>query len=384
MADLVALDQPASPVFVDTLRRIWDAGDAVFPVDQRLPVNARNALIATMAPGWVVGSDGERRRLERGRPVEPGDALVVATSGTGGEPKGVVLTHAAVEDSAVATSSRLGVEPPRDRWFACLPVAHIGGLAVVTRAIATGTPLEVAAAPSAEALDAAARSGCTLASLVYAVLDRVDATRWRALVLGGSRPPSMKALPENVFTTYGMTESGSGVVYDGLPLDGVEVRLGDDGEVHLRGPMLLRCYRDGTDPKDTDGWFATGDLGAIDVNGRLTVHGRRGDVIVTGGEKVWPEIVEGVLAGTRGVAEVAVAGRDDDAWGQRVVAYVVPVDRARPPTLEALREKVKTELPAWCAPREVVLVSSLPRTALGKVRRGTLRWIDQGGQSLPK
>jgi O-succinylbenzoic acid--CoA ligase len=169
-------------------------------------------------------------------------------------------------------------------------------------------------------------------------------------------------------TTYGKTETGSGVVYDGVPLDGVEVRA-VDGELHLRGPMLLRAYRDGTDPKDADGWLATGDAGAV-VDGRVEVQGRIGDVIVTGGEKVWPDPVEGVLRDVSGVADVAVAGVPDAEWGHRVVAFVVAGDVT--PTLDQLRDAVKAVLPAYAAPKQLVLVDVLPRTALGKVQRAAL------------
>ena len=183
-------------------------------------------------------------------------------------------------------------------------------------------------------------------------------------MLGGARPPA--DLPANVVTTYGLTETGSGVVYDGRPLDGVDVRLADDGEVHLRGPMLLRAYRDGVDPKDAEGWLPTGDLGALGADGRLVVHGRRGDLVITGGENVWPDAVEAVLAEHPGVAEVVVAGRPDPEWGQRVVAFVVPTADGTPPDLDGLRAWVKERLPAFCAPRELVLVERIPRTALGQ------------------
>ena len=126
-----------------------------------------------------------------------------------------------------------------------------------------------------------------------------------------------------------MTETGSACVYDGWPLDGVEVRVAATGELEVRGPMLLRAYRDGTDPKDADGWFATADAGSVGPDGRVVVHGRVDDAIVTGGEKVWPIPVERVLGRLPGIAEVAVVGRPDPEWGQRVVAVVVPVDRRR-------------------------------------------------------
>jgi o-succinylbenzoate---CoA ligase len=179
-------------------------------------------------------------------------------------------------------------------------------------------------------------------------------------------------LPPNAVTTYGMTETGSGVVYDGVPLDGVEVRV-RDGQVELQGPMLLRAYRDGTDPKDAEGWLRTGDAGAWDPAARrLRVFGRVGDLVITGGENVWPVAVERALARHPAVAEVAVVGRPDPEWGQRVVAVVVPAAGAEPPTLDSLRDTVKAELPAYAAPRELVLVAALPRTPLGKVARARL------------
>ena len=168
-----------------------------------------------------------------------------------------------------------------------------------------------------------------------------------------------------------MTETGSGVVYDGHPLDGVEIRLDELGEVHVRCPMLLRCYRDGSIPL-VDGWFPTGDLGTIGDDGLLVVHGRRGDLIITGGENVWPGPVEEVLAHHPGVAEVAVAGVPDNDWGQRVVAWIVPIDPAAPPTLASIRSVASQSLPAYMAPKELRLVSRLPTTSSGKVRRHDL------------
>jgi O-succinylbenzoic acid--CoA ligase len=368
MPELVALPVPSSRFDAD-LRRAWDDGDAVFPLDLRLAAPAREAVLRAMAPTWIWDAQGERQRLAGSRPVDEGDALVVATSGTTGEPRGVVLTHDAVKASAIATSERIGVGRT-DRWLACLPLSHVGGLAVVTRALVTGAPCEVHAGFDATAVENAARQGATLVSLVPTALRRIDPSLFRVIVLGGAAPP--EALPPNVVTTYGLTETGSGVVYDGWPLDGVEVAVDeDDGSILLKGPMLLRAYRDGTDPRVDGGWLPTGDIGELDADGRLVVHGRQGDLIITGGENVWPDPVERVLATVSGVADVAVAARDDPEWGQRVVAFVVP-DAEGPPTLDALRSAVKDALAAHAAPRELVFVDSIPRTALGKVRRGAL------------
>ena len=343
---LVALDLPGGPGFVDELQRVWDRGDAAFPVDQRLPDAAKRAVCAAMRVGEA---------------VEPGDAVVIATSGSTGTPKGVVLTHDAVAASADATSTRLGVGAD-DHWLACLPLAHVGGLSVVTRALRTGTNLTVLPGFDPVAVDA---SAANLVSLVATALTRIDPTRFRTIVLGGSRPPTDR--PSNTVTTYGMTETGSGVVYDGVPLDSVEVRVDADGQIHLRGPMLLRGYRDGTIPYDDDGWFPTGDVGRWLDEGRLHVDGRRGDLIITGGENVWPEAVEAALSSHPSVAEVLVRGVDDPEWGQVVEALVVPVGDA--PNLDVLRDHVKATHPAYMAPKLLTIVTALPRTSIGKLRR---------------
>jgi len=332
------------------IRRVWHEGDAVLLADPRLPVPARNELLASLG----AGDD-----------VEPGDALVVATSGTTGRPRGVVLTFGALLAAALASCARLDVDPERDCWLSILPLAHIGGLSVITRCHATRTRFTFDPADPA----------ATLVSAVPTQLQRgdVDPRRFRRVLVGGSADWRAGERPDNVVHTYGMTETAGGLVYDGVPLDGVEVRVDPaDGQIHVRGPMLLRCYRDGTDPKSPDGWLATGDAGRIDEKGRLHVDGRMGDVIVTGGEKVWPDAVERVVRRHPAVGDVAVAGRPDDEWGHRVVAFVVPADGAEPPTLDELRGIVKEALPAYAAPKQVVIVDSLPRTPIGKVRKSEL------------
>jgi O-succinylbenzoic acid--CoA ligase len=368
MPRLVALDLPGGPTFVDELHRIWDAGDAVVPVDQRLPPTARASLLEAMAPAAIVDATG-RHELTGGRPVEPGDALVMPTSGSTGRPKGVVHTHDALAASARATGARLHTSAD-DHWLACLPLAHIGGFSVITKALHTGTALTVLPRFDADEVTQAANRGVTLVSLVATALQRVDPALFRVVVLGGSRPPADR--PPNCVATYGLTETGSGVVYDGLPLDGVELEIAADGEVLVRGPMLCRDYRDGSTPIDADGWLHTDDLGRLDHDGRLHVDGRRGDVIVTGGEKVWPDAVERELVRHPAVAEVAVAGEDDPEWGQRVSAWVVPVPEFDPPTLADLRAVVAERLPVYMAPKALHLVPDLPRTTLGKVQRHLL------------
>ncbi len=367
MARLVALAMPGGPAFVDAVIRIWEAGHAVAPLPHDAGSSRLENMVATVAAESLIDAHGVESRWDTGRPAEDGDGLVMMTSGTSGRPRAVVLTHQALEAAAYASATAIGVDPEA-RWLACLPLHHIGGFGVISRALITGAGLEVHARFDAQLVAQAAAGGCTHTSLVPTALGRIDAKLFRKILVGGSALP--RSLPENVIGTYGMTESCGGVVYDGLPLSGVEARIDDDGGIELRSPTLLRCYRDGTDPKLAGGWYSTGDLGSIDrATGRLTVLGRVDDLIITGGEKVWPAEVEAVLVSDPGVVEAAVVGRPDAEWGQRVVAIVVPSDPASPPALARLRVLVKERLGAHAAPKELELVDHLPRTALGKLRR---------------
>ncbi len=383
MPDLVALDLVGGRAFVDALARIWDRGDAATVLDRRLPLPAAAELMAVLRPNAVIDASGERR-VAGGLGVEAGDALVVATSGSLGRRKAAVLTHQAVAASARATSNAARVDPSRHRWLCCLPLAHIGGLSVVTRSMLTATEVVVLAGFDASVVEGIGRSGrASHVSLVPTALGRLDPSVFATIVLGGAAPPS--ALPPNVMTTYGMTETGSGVVYDGRPIEGVEIAFGtgrqdegESGEILLRCPMQLRAYRDASDPTipgpdGTGGWLATGDAGRLDDDGRLVVEGRMAEVVVTGAEKVWPNSVEAVLGAHRKVCEVAVWKRPDPEWGERVVAWVVPADPADPPTLAELAELAGATLAPWAAPKELVLTDGLPRTASGKVRRAALR-----------
>jgi O-succinylbenzoic acid--CoA ligase len=375
--ELVALMVPAGERFVQLVDEIWSRGDAFAPIDPRLPPELRQEVLDVVRPTSLMsGEPGAEwvRRLPRGREVEPGDALVIATSGSSGRPKAVIHTHQSIAASARATTAALDVDPAADRWLACLPLAHIGGLSVVLRSLVTGTGLEVHDGFDAEAVTDAARRGATLVSLVTRALNRIDPGLFRIVLIGGAAPPADRA--PNVVTTYGMTETGSGIVYgyaDGRQqvLDGCEIRL-VDGEIQLRGPMLFRGYRASADPFVDDGWYPTGDLGSWTGTGQLHVQGRAGDVIVTGGEKVWPEPIERLLAERDDIDEVALVGVPDPDWGHRVVAVMVANDRRHPPTLPDVATAVKERYPAWCAPKELVLVDALPRTSLGKIRRSTL------------
>jgi O-succinylbenzoic acid--CoA ligase len=365
--DLIALCLPGGPRFVDELRRAWDDGDAVLPLDPRLPTPALASLLDALRPSAVIDEHGTRRIRAGGEPVEDGDALVVATSGSTGHPKGVVHTHGSVAASARATNAGIGTDPSTDRFLCCMPLNHVAGLSVVTRALHSGTPVEVLPTFDATEVErAATERGATITTMVPTALLRIDPSLYRRIVVGGAAPPA--DLPPNVLVSYGLTETGSAIAYDGLALEGAELRI-VDGLVEVRGPMLFRAYRDGRDPKDADGWFATNDAGELDDEGRVRILGRRDDLIITGGENVWPTAVEWALHDHSGVADVAVIGRPDPEWGRCVTALVVPTDPAVPPTLDELRDWVKERLPAYAAPRRLDVVEALPRTLLGKIRR---------------
>ena len=372
MRELVALDLPGGPAFLGELRSIWDNGDAVLVVDQRLPQQAKESLLLQMGAHHVV-SGATRTRLHADvEPMEDDDALVVATSGSTGVPKGVVHTHSGLRAASEITSAALhGNEDVH--WLACLPLSHIGGFGVVSRAIHSETALTVLPAFNVETVLQAAIDGCTHVALVVTALQRINPLSFQRVLLGGSAMPS--PLPSNAVATYGLTESCGGVVYNGFPLSGVEVDISSDGEVLLRTPTAMRTYRStlatSSSCLDSDGWLHTGDLGTLGDDGRLSIHGRKGDLIISGGENIWPESVESVLREHPSVADVGVAGVDDQEWGQRVVAWVVPAANTSV-SLQELRDYVATSLPRFCSPREIFIVDALPRTALGKLQRHLL------------
>ncbi len=382
MNELVAIDLEPGADFLAALDAAWQRGDAVLPLQREAPPQVRRSVASRMQARLLVTADGTEE-LPGSRAMDNGDALVVTTSGSTGEPKGVVITHDAIEYAAYATATALGVRPDT-HWVACLPLSHVGGLSVITRARHTGSALTVHPRFDPDLLDAALVSGATHVSLVHTALARIDPTRWQRILLGGAAPPPDP--PPNCVSTYGMTETFGGVVYDGQALHGVQVRIAgapDDlfdveGPVEIRSPTLLRCYRGaGADtdrvPLDPQGWLRTGDLGVISGRDRrLSISGRADELIITGGEKVWPSPVEARLEEHPAVLAAAVLGRSDPEWGQRVTALVVPTRTSSPPGLDELRGWVKDVLPAACAPKQLELVTDLPRTSLGKLARSRL------------
>lgn len=381
--DLVAIALPPGPRWMDLVHEVWAAGAAVLPVDSRLPAPETESHLRLARPTVVVTDhDGEpvARRRADGVPVDEGVTLVVHTSGTAGDPKLVQFDRRAI-DGAVAASTLALEATPRDRWLCCLPLAHVGGMLVLLRGVLLEAPVTVH--PSFDPALVGAERGVAFVSVVPRMLRRlldarVNLRRFRAILVGGAHlTPDLRVRAERVgarvIETYGLTESCGGVVYDGLPLPGVEMRVNDDGGIELRGPVCMLGYRfDDHATKGAftdDGWLRPGDAGEIDAEGRLHVVGRIDDLINTGGEKVWPQEVEAVLREHPEVAEVGVGGRLDAEWGQRVVAFVVPRDTSAPPALDELRDHVAGRLGRHKAPRELVLVDELPRTFSGKLRR---------------
>ncbi len=329
---------------------------------------------------------------------------VLYTSGTTGRPRGVCLRHESFAWNAAATALHLGALPS-DRGLACLPLFHVGGLAQLVRSALSGSTLVVHerfdAERASEALD---RFAVTGVSLVPTMLGRIlDVRRDRPLpgsvrcvLLGGaSAPPALlaraRAAGVPVATSYGLTEATSqvatlppGAAGSGdyaPPLPGVELRIedeagaalapGSEGEICVRGPNVMSGYLGLPDESARalrGGWLHTGDVGVLDRSGWLRVLDRRSDLVVSGGENVYPAEVEAVLLEHPDVREVAVAGEPDEDLGRRVLAAVVLRPGASPAP-EALREFCRGRLAGYKIPRRFAFVAELPRTGSGKILR---------------
>ncbi len=326
-------------------------------------------------------------RVDEG--IDDDVALVATTSGTTGTPKGALLTAAALTASAEATHDRLGGP---GRWLLALPSYHIAGIQVLVRSLLTGkAPVEldvsagfdVSQLPSAvNELGPGRRYTSLVATQLAKALDDPAATAALAdldavLIGGGPAPrPVLDAAASagvTVVRTYGMSETAGGCVYDGVPLDGVTLRI-DGGRIVLGGPTLAKGYRNPPDPDPfaEAGWFRTDDIGVVDDSGVLSVLGRVDDAISTGGLTVLPQPVEAALRTHPAVADCAVFGLTDDRLGQRVVAAVVLAGGSAAPTLDTLRAHVARTLDQTAAPRELHIVEALPMRGIGKVDRAAL------------
>ncbi|MCW2910628.1 MAG: Acyl-CoA synthetase (AMP-forming)/AMP-acid ligase II-like protein [Actinomycetia bacterium] len=378
-------------------------GPALLPVDPRLPAERARALLRALRPATLETLEGTQRLDPGDSPaVAPGTAVVIVTSGSTGEPKGVELSAAALRHSARASLDRIGARPG-EAWLSCLPPSHISGLQVFVRSLLSGVPPVVLERLDAESA-ATTGGGALLArggglpeyvslvpTQVRHLLDepggRDALAGFRAILLGGAAVPAglraeAAAAGARVITTYGMSETCGGCVYDGEPLDGVSARIGPDGRIRLAGPVLFSAYRgrpDLTAAALEAGWFVTSDVGEVDGSGRLTVRGRADGMINTGGEKVSADEVASVLEDCPGVREAVVVGRPDPEWGELVTAIVVPADPAAPPGLDVLRGFARGRLPDYAAPRAVVVVPAVPLLPSGKPDLRALRLLAQPG-----
>ena len=362
----------ATPRFTELLASALDAskpGPAIVPLDASLPPARLDALLHAFDPDEVEDAGGVTTVSSDRNGVSEDTAVIVSTSGSTGEPKGVRLSASALLHSARASLTRLGAAPGQ-RWLCCLPVTHIAGIQVLVRSLAGGTEPYLAASVDAQTVTDA---GCAHISLVPTQLARLDPAAlagYKSVLLGGAAAAAgqvdrARAAGIPVVTSYGMSETCGGCVYDGIPLDGVsaEVRDDDGGRIWIAGPVLFAGYC-GAGPSGQ--WFRTGDLGAMAADGTLIVRGRADDVINTGGHKVVPAEVVTALQEYPGVRDAAVFGQTDPEWGERVVAVVVPTDPHDPPTLKMLRIHVKERLPRYAAPSKVVLVDAVPMLPSGK------------------
>jgi O-succinylbenzoic acid--CoA ligase len=343
---------------------------------------------------------------------DPSETLaIIYTSGTTGQPKGAMLTVGNFWWSAVGSALNLGTRTD-DRWLACMPMFHVGGLSIILRAAIYGITAIVQQGFDADMVNRAIdEERVTIISVVAVMLQRMLDARndlpyppsLRCVLLGGG--PAPRPLLERcaklgipVVQTYGLTETTSQIATlapedalrklgsAGRALYPNELRIADDagpgesGEILVRGPVVMAGYSgrpDATEKAVVDGWLHTGDIGTLDAEGYLYVLDRRNDLIISGGENVYPAEVEAALLAHPWVTEVAVVGVPDETWGQRVVAFVrladlAEIDLATVP--DDLRNHCRARLAAYKTPREVRIVSEpLPRTASGKLRRNVLR-----------
>jgi O-succinylbenzoic acid--CoA ligase len=384
--DRVALALPAGAPFAVALHACLLLGAVAVPIDLRLGTEerARRSAGAALVLDVPLVRDGAPAAplLERLDPDAV--ATVIHTSGTTAAPKPVELTVGNWLWSAVGSALALGLDP-HERWLCTLPLSHVGGLSILIRSAIYGTTAvlhERFDAPAA--VHALSHEHVTLVSLVPTTLERLlDAglrapPRLRCALLGGGPlPPALAARAREaglaVAQTYGMTEACSQVATSlpgepetaGRPLLGTTVRIAADGEILVAGTTVAPAAA------DPDGWLRTGDLGALDARGRLTVVGRKADTIVTGGENVAPAEVEAVLMAHPAVADAAVHGRPDPQWGEAVIATVVLHDGSRAEA-EELREHAAAQLARFKVPKQIAFASRLPRTASGKLLRREL------------
>ena len=392
-------------------------GGTLLPLNPAWPSSRANSLLdLAEADGVVVDQDaeapsslrrfrlsgpvGESSPLPRLQPAGRKIAVVIATSGSSGEPKGVMLSNANLEAAVLAARGRIPLAPG-DVWLDCLPLYHIGGLSILYRCAQAGAAVLLEEGfDLGRVSEAMARHGVTHVSLVPAMLARLldlgppPRSLKYALIGGG---PLSAALARRAIEagwplrpSYGMSEAASQVATLGVPLDqwregmagpplhGLEVQIVDEnggpcsgtGRIRLRGPMVMAGYaRPGREPGLglQDGWFLSADLGCLDHAGNLVIQGRADDMLVSGGLNVHPAEAEALLLACPGVRDAALTALPDEVWGDRLAALV-----AGDAEEGAVFEWCRAALPAYLRPRLVVMVPELPRGALGKLERWRL------------
>ncbi len=369
-------------------RGVFALADRGFPPEDRSsapePAAAADIRRVTPADGPLPGS-------------RPDDVVaILRTSGTGGAARAVALTRRNFDASARAVRARLGLGPG-DIWYASLSLAHIGGMALVDRALAAGSRVVVRGRWRPEVLvELIEADAVSHVSLVPTMLGRLlDAglphplpASLRCVLVGGAgAPPALveRALSSGLplALTYGKTETCSQVATAppalvrakagtaGAPLDDVEVRIAAGGEIEVRGDMVAPAYHRGEPITGPDGWHRTGDLGRFDRDGHLWVTGRKAHRVVSGGVNVDPAEIERVLAAHPGVAEAAVVGLPDPEWGERVAAAVVPA-AGHEVRVQALQRHCREALGPASRPRALGVLAALPRNPNGKIDRARL------------
>lgn len=350
---------------------------------------------------------------------------IVYTSGSSGAPKGVELTMSNLMWNAVSVGFWVGA-CPEDRWLLCMPLFHVGGYAIIFRSLLHGSCLVVHRRFDPAAVSASLdNDGITLASFVPTMLTEVLAARGekpmpsslRRVFLGGGQPPAAlvatirrSRLP--VLLTYGMTETCSQVALSDplespsaqvyIPLSPSEISLvrdsrrnlsfaepGEPGEVAVRGPTVFKGFwrRAGlTKERFKEGWFLTGDVGVLqpEAGGGFLVLGRGEEMIVSGGEKVFPAEVESALREHGWVKDAVVLGVEDERWGQMVVAALEPKEgEGRPPSESELSSFLRERIGRYKIPKRYLFVEEFPRTPTGKVRRDKVRALLSRGGGRP-
>ena len=379
--------------------RVFALGDGAFALEDRgFPSEDRSRASGQPAPADIRRVTPADARLPGSGPDDV--VAILRTSGTGGTPRAVALTRRNFDASARAVRARLGLQPD-DVWYASLSLAHIGGMALVDRALAAGGRVVVRGGWRLEVLvELLAADAISHVSLVPTMLARLlDAAPPRpaslrcVLVGGAGAPPGLveRALSAGLplALTYGMTEACSQVATAppalvrakpgtaGAPLDGIQVRIAPGGEIEVRGPMVARAYHRGGRVTGPDGWHRTGDLGRLDRDGHLWVTGRKAHRIVSGGVNVHPAEVERVLAAHPAVAQAAVVGLPDPEWGERVAAAVVPAP-GHQVRAQALRRHCREALGPAARPRLLRVRATLPRNPNGKIDRVRLAALLSG------